>query len=176
MKFVLLHLNGTLDLSLANSFAMLLKERSSNPHTFLINFDSIIKIDENTISPLFEILRSIPSHTKFGLCVPSEHKETILALFPADSPIFPSVEAGKTYFESLQREKSSDGHYLRLTDYFRKGDNFYIYCPNCRVKLRIRSIGNHACPSCQIRFYFKPDLKKETQAEKSSGYEMLSLE
>lgn len=176
MKFIILHLKGTLDLALANSLAVFLKEREKEPHTFLINFEEISKIEQDTISPLFEILRTFPTHFRFALCVPTGLRDTTLALFPADTPSFSNLESGKKYFESEKSTPTKDNSYLKLTEYFRKGENFYIYCPNCKVKLRIRAIGNHACPSCQIKFYFKPDLKPEPDENKTTQYEMLSLD
>lgn len=155
---------------------MFLKDREKTPHTFLINFDEISTIEQDTISPLFEILRTFPKHFQFGLCVPPPLRETTLALFPADTPTFSTIESGKKYFESQNKQGSKESPHLKVTEYFRKGDNFYIYCPNCSIKLRIRAIGNHACPTCQVRFYFKPDLKNDSGDPKTTQYEMLALD
>ena len=178
MKYLVLNLNGVLDLYLANSLAQTLRNKiPSSNGVVLLNFANLSKIDTNTIQPLFEIFQSLPPTLTFGLCGLAENiKQTILPLFPSDSPLFHELEAGKKYFESIASSESKKGNsYIKLTEYFRKGENFYVYCPNCKEKLRIRSIGNHACPACSIRFYFKPNLSTETE-EENTKYEMVPLE
>jgi hypothetical protein len=176
MKFVLCRLSGTLNQNLIDSLLETLKERSLTPHTFLLDFSQIKEEGPPPDASLSQFFAQIHPNLKIGISGLKESWKTlVLEGSHAHIPLFSTLEKGKEYFETLARGSESGSTYVRVVDYFRKGEHFYVYCPHCSVKLRIRAIGNHACPSCQSRFYFKPDLSQEGN-ESTTKYEMLSLE
>lgn len=176
MKFVLCRLSGTLNQILIDSLLETLKERSLTPHTFLLDFSQIK--EENPISDpsLSQFLAQNHPNLKIGISGLKDSLKTfVLEQAHVHVPLFSTIDKGKEYFETLARDSEGGSTYVRVVDYFRKGEHFYVYCPHCSVKLRIRAIGNHGCPSCESRFYFKPDLSQEGN-ESTTKYEMLSLE
>jgi hypothetical protein len=176
MKFTIVRLSGKCNQYLIDNLLETLRERSLTPHTFLLDFTEIKEIDHSIDHSLREFLSNPPTIFKIGISGLNDYtKELVIDDSNTKVPLFSTLEKGKEYYETINTSSKADSNHLRVVDYFRKGEHFYVYCPSCSVKLRIRAMGSHACPSCNSRFYFKPDLRKEGD-DTTTKYEMLSLE
>lgn len=190
MKFVVINLSGILNYSLAESMKSHVQEILKENAVILFDFAKVVSLDKNALptilSVIFDVEKSGKNRFAFSSIKP-EILEAIAERVPFNIPTFQTKDSAKKYLEELH---DSSKHfvdsgifftqYTRVSDFTQKGDIYYIYCPGCGVKLRIRSIGNHACPACKTRFLFKPK-EQTTQQEittdpKEKHYKMLSLD
>lgn len=190
MKFVVINLSGILNFSLAENMKAHVSEVLKEDAVILFDFSKVVSLDKNALpillSVLFDVEKSGKNRLAFSSIKP-EILEAIVERVPFNIPTFHTKESAKKYLEEMH---DSSKHfvdsgmfltqYTRVSEFTQKGDIYYIYCPGCSVKLRIRSIGNHACPACKTRFLFKPkeqEVQQETTTDpKEKHYNMLSLD
>ena len=177
MKYLLIHLSGDMDSSLLKSLERVLLDRETSPHTIIINFKGVSNFSENCHHRFQEIFNNPSPYLKIGFSgMIDDIKGNLPWIGNLNVRWFSDLEGARNFYEkSMANDSKKESPYPRVSEYFRKGENFYVYCPACSVKLRIRSIGNHACPACSTKFYFKPDLKTEGE-DMQTQYEMLSLD
>ncbi len=177
MKYLLIHLSGDMDSLLLKSLEQVLIDRSTSPHTILVNFSGVPQFSENCRAQFQELFNNPSPYLKIGFSgMKDEIKETLAGIGNLNVRWFTNLEVARAHYEkAISNDSKKESPYPRVSEYFRKGENFYVYCPACSVKLRIRSIGNHACPACSTKFYFKPDLKTDEE-DNNTRYEMLSLD
>jgi anti-anti-sigma regulatory factor len=182
MRYIVINLSGILNTSLAESLKEHVMDILREPSAVLMDFSRVVSIEENSFLLFFstlELIESSGSHRlAFASITPEMHK-TITEKLAFDIPRFETKDVAKAFLEEKNQTKPQEKiglhtQYSRVVDFTQKGDIYYIYCPGCSVKLRIRSIGNHACPSCKTRFLFKPEIPDHPV--EATHYEMLSLD
>jgi len=180
MRFIVINLSGILNQSLTESMKRQIKTILSEPAAILLDFEKVTTLEEKAIQEFREIIAEIQKTGSEKLsisCMNQDFQSRIfqgLVLRPA---VFSDKNAAKVYLENANsitqiQTEAAKQEYQKVTQFTQKGDLYYINCPKCEIKLRIRSVGNHACPTCKTRFSFKPDLKAEAESE----YQMLSLD
>ncbi|MCB1179447.1 MAG: hypothetical protein KDK36_17835 [Leptospiraceae bacterium] len=158
------------------------------PSAILFDFTRVTNLEPSGLFLFQKILEKINSTGSDRIALSSISEESfskIQELLNFEVPFFDSKSSAKVHLEKLNATKTHERvgattQYTPVVEFTQKGDIYYVHCPGCSVKLRIRSIGNHACPSCKKRFYFNPDVPtKETEVPKeveATHYEMLALD
>lgn len=186
MKFIVINLSGILNSSLAENMKTHVLEVLQEEAVILFDFEKVVSLDPNALPTLLytfiEVERSGENRFAFSN-IKQEILEMIVERVPFNIPTFNSKDEAKKYLEELHdsSKHSVDSglfftQYTKVSEFTQKGDIYYIFCPGCGVKLRIRSIGNHACPSCKTRFLFKPEKSEIITDPKEKHYNMLSLD
>lgn len=182
MRYIVINLSGILNATLAESLKDHVLDILKEPSALLMDFGKVVSIDEYGlpifISALEMVENSGPNRLAFSSISSSIH-QTISSGIIFSIPCFDSKDAAKAFLEEKNQTKPHEKigiqtQYSRVVDFTQKGDIYYILCPGCSVKLRIRSIGNHACPACKTRFLFKPEI--QDHPVEATHYEMLSLD
>ena len=181
MRYIAINLSGMINESLSESLQDHLEDILKEPSAVLLDFTRVTEVDESGIALLGKVLARIEEFgtERFALSsVSSEILGKIKAHVSFSVPSFSTKSEAKTFLEKANatrtHERLEATHYHQITQFTQKGDIYYVNCPGCGVKLRIRSVGNHACPSCKARFHFKPEAEPQTVSE--THYEMLSLD
>lgn len=188
MKFVVINLSGILNVPLAENLKAHVLDILKEDSVILFDFNKVVSLDKNSLPLVLSTLHEVEKTGKNRLAfsnIKPEIYEPISERLPFNIPVFETKEAAKKYLEELH---DSSKHvvdsamffteYTKVSEFAQKGDIYYIFCPGCGVKLRIRSIGNHACPACKTRFLFKPSshIETTTEPQQEQHYNMLTLD
>jgi rubrerythrin len=189
MKFLVINLSGSLNESLVESLNSHFEALRKETLCILFDFENVSDLKEDVLDSFREVLSKVFNQNSKGLAfsnIKDEFKTKILGKTDA-IPTFVDKSIAKNYLEKANSilDSSDTAAYPKVKSIGKKGDLFYINCPSCGIKLRIRSEGNHACPSCNQKFYYSekddselvpPSLKTTNPSDKNSQYQMLSLD
>jgi anti-anti-sigma regulatory factor len=182
MRYIAINLSGMINESLSESLQEHVETILKEPSAILLDFTRVTKVDDSGIQLLCKVLNRIQETGKDRVALSSVGNEISSKIKSSVSfplPVFDSKSEAKSFLEKMNvtrtNERLESTQYFKVTQFTQKGNIYYVNCPGCAVKLRIRSIGNHACPSCKTRFHFKPDIPEPT-TNPETHYEMLSLD
>ena len=183
MKYIVINLSGILDTTLMTSLENHNKVIQAEPTCVLLDFQNVSEIEESQIEPLQRFIKALQNDNPNSVAFSNIEDSFKAKLLGSNLVVacFDEKKAAKAYLEKMNSEKPDSPPtevYPRVKSFFQKGDIYYINCPGCGIKLRIRSQGNHACPSCTKRFFFS-DVEEETSQGEEQGatrYEMLTLD
>lgn len=174
MKFrhLIIHLDGKLDESLGLQMFEKIQKLPEDYVFLLLDFSGTISIEKTGLYYIQKLIDELSIKKKVFLAITKATKQHLSSLqyLTSKDPInvFDSVEEAKTYltnqYYSLPEIKKEN-----MTQEKSSSEPFIINCPKCKVKLRVRTNGNHACPSCSSKFQILPD-------KSVSLYEKFSLE
>jgi DNA-directed RNA polymerase subunit RPC12/RpoP len=199
MKYTVINLAGILNKTLSENLLGQVDLILREPGCILLDFIKVTELEENAFPAFKSVLEKVSSmgldRIAFSSISP-EFQMRLAELVSFEIPAFPDKFSAKSFLEETHSQSRKfetistlENQYPKITQFVLKGDIYYINCLSCGTKLRIRSIGNHACPSCKSKFFFQPatiDLpKKETvttaplpvsNVAPATQYEMLSLD
>ncbi|MDX1958975.1 MAG: hypothetical protein SFU98_10400 [Leptospiraceae bacterium] len=195
MKYTVINLAGILNSNLSESLRSQVDKISIEPSCLLIDFSKVTKLEDSAFASFKYVLQKMNSLGANRIAFSSINPEfqiKLARLVDFEINSFPDKYSAKSFLEEFHSKtkkfealSSLENKYQKVSEFIKKGDIFYINCPNCSIKLRIRSSGNHACPSCKSRFFFQPTLSqgdsKPTEEPVSSvafgtEYKMLNLD
>ncbi len=182
MRYIAINLSGMINESLSESLQEHVENILQEPSAILLDFARVTEVDDSGVQLLCKVLNRIQETGEDRVALSSvgnEISSKIKSSVSFSLPAFGSKAEAKSFLEKVNAtrtvERLEATQYYKVTQFTQKGNIYYVNCPGCAVKLRIRSMGNHACPSCKARFHFKPDVA-EPVTNPETHYEMLSLD
>ncbi len=173
MKFrhLIIHLDGKLDENLGLQMFEKIQKLPEEYVFLLLDFSGTESIEKTGLFYIQKLIDELSNKKKVFLALTKASKQHLsyLQYLTSKDPInvFDSIEEAKTYLTNqyyslpeISKENKSEKIEV---------EPFIINCPKCKVKLRVRANGNHACPSCSSKFQILPD-------KSVSLYEKFSLE
>ena len=182
MRYIVINLSGVFNASLAEKLKENVLDILQESSVILLDFSKVESIEQSSLLDLVSVIKTIHKSGSDRLAFSNISNfiyESISSRVSFEIPCFESKERAKSYLEEKNQTRPQEilglhTQYVQVLDFTKKGDIYYIFCPGCSVKLRIRSIGNHACPACKTRFLFKPDI--EDHPVEATHYETISLD
>ncbi|MCB1156797.1 MAG: hypothetical protein H7A25_21080 [Leptospiraceae bacterium] len=155
IRKILIHLSGILDRHLSRDLQKEILDVSPGPALILLNFSDVSAIEVGSSDYLPETFQNSGMYLYFGIAGLKEESHSQLSIFAGDKRLefFQDVESGKAYFEHFEKDLEEK---LKRANAKKKG--VIIRCPGCDARLRVRSRGNHQCPSCKSKFTILPDM------------------
>jgi anti-anti-sigma regulatory factor/DNA-directed RNA polymerase subunit RPC12/RpoP len=141
----------------------------------IIDFTELVSWENHQISKIVEVAQTLKeTGIQIAFVCPSLSLKTYLSSEISSIYTFSLLEEAKNFMvpESKPEIEESQIQTGVVTEYAIKDGIYYVHCPNCNSKLRVRNLGNHACPACKTKFFFKPS----SGSGASPAYEVLSLE
>ncbi|TGN19608.1 STAS domain-containing protein [Leptospira idonii] len=151
MKSLLIRLSGHLSAEMGSDLYLNIKETSSEPSLFCLDFSELASIDEVGVEYLKKISnRAKATGSKVALSgISPEWKQILESHQMADTfSLFSDILEAKL---ALETHLSTENPANEMRDVSIEGEK-RIGCPECGQTLRWQSKGDHSCPSCQAKF------------------------
>lgn len=148
MKSLLVHLAGSLSAELGSELYLKIKEESSSPCLFCLDFTEMTEISEVGVEYLNKI-RTRCKETGSRLAGFGISDELTWAL----DNICTSYETKEDAIVYLESYIVDDAPANELVPKQENGNSRYIECPSCSQKLRWKRSGDHLCPNCHTKFF-----------------------